>query len=61
MHCKVKFLRLSNMIFISGYVGLVEVEVEDGKDDEVCSVCQYHNGRIETIPSHECNINWTGK
>lgn len=26
MHCKVKFLRLSNMIFISGYVGLVEVK-----------------------------------
>lgn len=26
MHCKVKFLRLSNMNFISGYVGLVEVK-----------------------------------
>lgn len=26
MHCKVKFLRLSNIIFISGYVGLVEVK-----------------------------------
>lgn len=27
MYCKVKFLRFSNMIFILGYVGLVEVKM----------------------------------
>ncbi|XP_021350881.1 uncharacterized protein LOC110448777 [Mizuhopecten yessoensis] len=25
-----------------------------------CSVCQYHQGRTETVPNHECNVNWTG-
>lgn len=25
-----------------------------------CSICQYHKGRGGSIPTHECNTNWTG-
>lgn len=53
------------MILISGHASLVGVKTGKVLDfdvrSKVCSVCQYHNGRKETIPSHECNINWTGK
>ncbi|CAC5420363.1 unnamed protein product [Mytilus coruscus] len=25
-----------------------------------CSICQYHIGKNEPKPLHECNVNWTG-
>ncbi|VDI09721.1 Hypothetical predicted protein [Mytilus galloprovincialis] len=25
-----------------------------------CSICQYHIGKNEPKPPHECNVNWTG-
>ncbi|CAC5369589.1 unnamed protein product [Mytilus coruscus] len=25
-----------------------------------CSICQYHIGKNEPNPPHECNVNWTG-
>ncbi|CAC5374155.1 unnamed protein product [Mytilus coruscus] len=25
-----------------------------------CKVCEYHMGRKETVPSHDCSINWQG-
>ena len=61
----VEILILLNYIdYLSGHSSLVGVQTGKVLEYDVriklCSICQYHLGRKETIPIHDCNSNWQG-
>ncbi|CAG2199317.1 unnamed protein product [Mytilus edulis] len=47
-----------------GHSSLVGVKTGKVLDYDVrsklCSICQHHLGRKETVPNHPCNSNWQG-
>ena len=53
-----------SILCISGHASLVGIQTGKILDFDVrnkkCSICQYYNGRNETIPNHSCNSNWRG-
>ncbi|XP_052085083.1 uncharacterized protein LOC127722226 [Mytilus californianus] len=48
----------------TGHSSLVGVKTGKILDYDIrtklCSICQHHLGRKETIPNHQCNSNWQG-
>ncbi|CAC5366566.1 unnamed protein product [Mytilus coruscus] len=48
----------------SGHASLIGVNTGKVVEFDVrtrnCSICQYHIGKNEPKPPHECNVNWTG-
>ncbi|CAC5409036.1 unnamed protein product [Mytilus coruscus] len=48
----------------TGHASLIGVNtgkvVEFDVKTRNCSICQYHIGKNEPKPPHECNVNWTG-
>ncbi|XP_063436090.1 uncharacterized protein LOC134717530 [Mytilus trossulus] len=48
----------------TGHSSLVGVKTGKVLDYDVrsklCSICQHHLGRKETVPNHQCNSNWHG-
>ncbi|XP_063438316.1 uncharacterized protein LOC134719241 isoform X1 [Mytilus trossulus] len=48
----------------TGHASLIGVNtgkvVEFDVRTRSCSICQYHIGKNEPKPPHECNVNWTG-
>ncbi|XP_061168272.1 uncharacterized protein LOC133177209 [Saccostrea echinata] len=48
----------------TGHASLIGVHsgkvLEYDVRSKICRVCQYHFGRNETVPNHDCSSNWSG-
>lgn len=65
MHWTIFCLSILCNSYILGHSSMIGLNTQKVVDFDLrtrsCSVCQFHKGRNETVPTHDCNVNWSGK